>query len=462
MRARRRRSPSRPSIAHGLADERYPNRSFDQQPRGAAQLALGGVFGAACARARHRDRAASARSPIPRRCSATSRPRSRTRRGSPGRWSGAAGWSAGPGADAAAGARRIRAGVLARGARPRRRGIAPGLRRARAARGVRRLLWLGQRRALSRRAAPDPPLSEPRRRLCPLGQQLQLGRGGGDPAACHRPARRRSPATTSAGPSWSAESALVLAFGGMALKNNDVGGGGTSQHVARDRLRRGAPARRRISPDRPAARRSAGRGRGGLAPDPPRHRCRADAGAGAHAGRRGAARPRLSRPLLRRLGGVRGLSARPRRRSAEGCGLGRGDLRHSGGRDRRAGAALRPDGARSSPARNRLQRAEHGEQPVWMGVVLAAMLGQIGLPGGGFAYALGSTSNTGKPPLGGAAADPADRPQQHRRFHPGGAHRRHAAAIRASRSTTTASGSPIPTSGWSTGPAATRSTTTRI
>src|SRR5207248_7031130 len=45
-----------------------------------------------------------------------------------------------------------------------------------------------------------------------------------------------------------------------------------------------------------------------------------------------------------------------------------------------------------------LQRAEHGEQPVWMAVVLAAMLGQIGLPGGGFAYALGSTSNTGKPP----------------------------------------------------------------
>src|SRR5262245_64242446 len=46
-----------------------------------------------------------------------------------------------------------------------------------------------------------------------------------------------------------------------------------------------------------------------------------------------------------------------------------------------------------------LQRAEHGEQPVWMGVVLAALLGQIGVPGGGFAYALGSTSNTGKPPL---------------------------------------------------------------
>src|SRR3984893_12785463 len=40
------------------------------------------------------------------------------------------------------------------------------------------------------------------------------------------------------------ESALVLAFGGMALKNNDVGGGGTSQHIAQDSLttarRRGA------------------------------------------------------------------------------------------------------------------------------------------------------------------------------------------------------------------------------
>src|SRR3954453_12585098 len=33
-----------------------------------------------------------------------------------------------------------------------------------------------------------------------------------------------------------AESALVLALGGMALKNNDVGGGGTSRHIARERL----------------------------------------------------------------------------------------------------------------------------------------------------------------------------------------------------------------------------------
>src|SRR5690606_29233876 len=31
-----------------------------------------------------------------------------------------------------------------------------------------------------------------------------------------------------------------------------------------------------------------------------------------------------------------------------------------------------------------MQRSEYGEQPVWLTVVLAAMLGQIGTPGGGF------------------------------------------------------------------------------
>ncbi|KQW20911.1 biotin transporter BioY [Afipia sp. Root123D2] len=43
-----------------------------------------------------------------------------------------------------------------------------------------------------------------------------------------------------------------------------------------------------------------------------------------------------------------------------------------------------------------LQRAEHGEQPVWMAAVLAAMLGQFGLPGGGFNYALGAMANFGR------------------------------------------------------------------
>ncbi|HWF81526.1 MAG TPA: molybdopterin-dependent oxidoreductase, partial [Streptosporangiaceae bacterium] len=44
-----------------------------------------------------------------------------------------------------------------------------------------------------------------------------------------------------------------------------------------------------------------------------------------------------------------------------------------------------------------LQRARHGEQPLWLGVVLAAMLGQIGLPGGGFGHGYGSTALVGEP-----------------------------------------------------------------
>lgn len=44
-----------------------------------------------------------------------------------------------------------------------------------------------------------------------------------------------------------------------------------------------------------------------------------------------------------------------------------------------------------------MQRAEHGEQPLWLGLVLAAMLGQIGLPGGGFGHGYGSSNNVGDP-----------------------------------------------------------------
>ncbi|TWP32578.1 molybdopterin-dependent oxidoreductase, partial [Leekyejoonella antrihumi] len=49
-----------------------------------------------------------------------------------------------------------------------------------------------------------------------------------------------------------------------------------------------------------------------------------------------------------------------------------------------------------------LQRIEHGEQAPWMGVVLAAMLGQIGLPGGGFGHGYGSMAEvgTGRLPFG--------------------------------------------------------------
>ena len=74
-----------------------------------------------------------------------------------------------------------------------------------------------------------------------------------------------------------------------------------------------------------------------------------------------------------------------------------------------------------------LQRAQYGEQPVWMGAVLAAMLGQIGLPGGGYNYALGALGHTGRR----LNAVPIPTLSQGKngvsRLHPGGACRRHAA-----------------------------------
>lgn len=42
-----------------------------------------------------------------------------------------------------------------------------------------------------------------------------------------------------------------------------------------------------------------------------------------------------------------------------------------------------------------LQRASHGEQPFWALISLAGMLGQIGLPGGGFAVGYGPTNGVG-------------------------------------------------------------------
>ena len=43
-----------------------------------------------------------------------------------------------------------------------------------------------------------------------------------------------------------------------------------------------------------------------------------------------------------------------------------------------------------------LQRADHGEQPFWMGTTLAALIGQLGLPGGGFGL-YGATNTMGSP-----------------------------------------------------------------
>src|SRR4051794_2592307 len=193
-------------------------------------------------------------------------------------------------------------------------------------------------------------------------------------------------------------SALVLAFGGMALKNNDVGSGGTSQHIASDGL---AAARQRgvefrlISPirdDFPVAAKAVW------------HPIRPGTDVALMLG---IAHTLVSEDLHDRgfldrfcvgweafeayLSGQDDGQPKDATWAAAICGLSVDEI---------VELARRCAGRRTLVTCSMsLQRAEHGEQPVWMAVVLAAMLGQIGLPGGGFAYALGSISNTGKPPL---------------------------------------------------------------
>jgi biotin/methionine sulfoxide reductase len=195
-----------------------------------------------------------------------------------------------------------------------------------------------------------------------------------------------------------AESAVVLAFGGMALKNNDVGGGGTSRHIARGHLR---AARERgvefhligpIRDDLPAE------------IDVVWHPIRPGTDVALMLGIAYTlvSEGRHDRAFLDRfcvgwdvferyLLGREDAQPKDASWAAAVCGLPANEIvalaRHAAGRRTLVTCS------------QSLQRAEHGEQPVWMGAVLAALLGQIGLPGGGFAYALGSTSNTGKPPV---------------------------------------------------------------
>ena len=109
-----------------------------------------------------------------------------------------------------------------------------------------------------------------------------------------------------------------------------------------------------------------------------------------------------------------------------------------------------------------LQRAHHGEQPFWALVTLACMLGQIGLPGGGFGAATGRPTSMGSDALRFSGPTLPQGTNAVQRLHPGRALHRHAAAIPAARfAYNGARASPIPTSAWSTGRAAIRSITTR-
>ncbi|WP_137389575.1 molybdopterin-dependent oxidoreductase [Rhodoligotrophos defluvii] len=192
-----------------------------------------------------------------------------------------------------------------------------------------------------------------------------------------------------------AETDLVLAFGGMALKNSNVASGGVTTHIERGAMARAAARGCRFHLFSP------------LRDDfPP------EAGAIWHPLRPGtdvAVMLGLCHTML-----VEGLHDRQfLERHCTGFDVFAAYLAGNGdGQPKTAEWASAISGmptetivrlAREMTTRrslvtvaHALQRARFGEQPVWAGVALAAMAGQIGLPGGGYNYALGAMGHTGR------------------------------------------------------------------
>ncbi|MCF7549762.1 molybdopterin-dependent oxidoreductase [Pseudonocardia sp. WMMC193] len=182
----------------------------------------------------------------------------------------------------------------------------------------------------------------------------------------------------------------VLAFGGMALKNSQIAPGGMSRHVERSAMAAASARGTRfvlvspLRPDLPAAVSPQW-----LAPEP-----------GTDAALMiGLAHTLLAEDLhdpdfLRdHCDGWEAfrdylLGGRDADWAAEICGIPADEIRSLA---RRLAA-----GRTVITVAQSLQRAEHGEQPVWAALALAAMLGQIGLPGGGFCYGLGSLAHYGR------------------------------------------------------------------
>ena len=100
----------------------------------------------------------------------------------------------------------------------------------------------------------------------------------------------------------------------------------------------------------------------------------------------------IPRTLLRGFRSIPRATSSARTTAAEGCRSGRRVSPASTPRRSAASPGGWRQSAPSSPRRWSLQRADHGEQPIWMAVALAAMLGQIGLPGGGFGFGYGQQS----------------------------------------------------------------------
>ena len=190
-------------------------------------------------------------------------------------------------------------------------------------------------------------------------------------------------------------SEIVLAFGGMALKNSMVAGGSVSKHVERGAMARAAqrgcafvlagPLRSDLPEEAKAEWLSCIPGSDTALMMALVHTLVVE---GRH-DREFLERYTVGWPVFERyLRGETDGQPKDAAWASEITGVAAGDI---------VALARRLHGKRALiVVAHALQRAEHGEQPVWMGMVLAAALGQIGLPGGGYGYALGAIAYYGR------------------------------------------------------------------
>ena len=198
---------------------------------------------------------------------------------------------------------------------------------------------------------------------------------------------------------WSsicAHTRLMIAFGGLALKNGQVGSGGAGAHVMETWLRR---AKEKgvdfvvVSPNRSDAPDFLGAEWIAIRPN-------TDTALMLAMAHILVTEDRHDRDFLARyctgfdafrrylIGEADGIAKTPEW-AAEICGVPADTIR---------GLARRAAGLRSMiTCAWSLQRAHRGEQPYWAVIALAAMLGGIGLPGGGFAFGHGSINGVGVP-----------------------------------------------------------------
>lgn len=198
--------------------------------------------------------------------------------------------------------------------------------------------------------------------------------------------------------SVASHSELVVSFGGMALKNSMVNGGGNSHHIVRGSIAKAASRGVRFVNISPIRDDMPDEAKGEWIAMTPGTDVAFMLGIASTLEEEGLldrafldkyteGYPVFARYLLGETDGV----AKTADWAASICTIAADEIRN-----------LARDMARKRTlitVSHSMQRAEHGEQPVWMAVTLACMLGHIGLDGGGFAYSLGALGNIGKDAL---------------------------------------------------------------